>query len=115
MTNKDIELERTALEAAAVHSYDPHFERFCNPCGKTLGWRPARSGGSSTPEWRCWERHLGRSMPDARDGWWFDSRLPPLMDPDSGPPKPPSRSRHGVPMSPAAIKAIADRADRTRP
>ena len=47
MTNKDIELERAALEAAAVHSYDPHFERFCNPCGKTLGWRPARSGGSS--------------------------------------------------------------------
>ena len=44
MTNKDIELERTALEAAAVHRYDPHFERFCNPCGKTLGWRPARSG-----------------------------------------------------------------------
>ena len=44
MTNKDIELERTALEAAAVHRYDPHFERFCNRCGKTLGWRPARSG-----------------------------------------------------------------------
>jgi len=41
--------------------------------------------------------------------------VPPLMDPDSGPPKPPSRSRHGVPMSPAAIKAIADRADRREP
>jgi len=47
MTNKDIELERAALEAAAVHRHDPHFERFCNRCGKTLGWRPARSGCSS--------------------------------------------------------------------
>jgi hypothetical protein len=32
-----------------------------------------------TPEWRCWERHLGRSIPvDSRGGWWFPSKLPPL-------------------------------------
>ena len=102
MTNKDIELERTALEAAAVHRYDPHFERFLQSLWKDSRLAPRPERGfirKDTPEWRCWERHLGRSMPDARDGWWFDSRW----------------SRHGVPMSPAAIKAIADRADRTRP
>jgi hypothetical protein len=33
----------------------------------------------NTPEWRAWQRHLGRSVPvDNRGGWWFPSRLPPL-------------------------------------
>jgi hypothetical protein len=33
----------------------------------------------NTPEWRCWQRHLGRSMPvNSQGGWWFSSRLPPL-------------------------------------
>jgi hypothetical protein len=30
--DKDIELESAALEAAAVHRYDPHFERFTDSC-----------------------------------------------------------------------------------
>jgi len=35
----------------------------------------------NTPEWRCWQRHLGRSMPvNSQGGWWFSSRLPPLTD-----------------------------------
>ena len=44
MTNKDIELERTALEAAAVHRYDPHFERFLQSLWKDsrLAPRPER-------------------------------------------------------------------------
>jgi hypothetical protein len=34
-----------------------------------------------TPEWRCWQRHLGRDIPvDNRGGWWFSSRLPPLTN-----------------------------------
>jgi hypothetical protein len=32
-----------------------------------------------TPEWRAWQRHLGRSIPvDNRGGWLFPSKLPPL-------------------------------------
>ena len=35
----------------------------------------------NTPEWRCWQRHLGRSMPvNSQGGWWFSSKLPPLTD-----------------------------------
>src|SRR6516164_7038501 len=35
----------------------------------------------NTPEWRCWQRHLGRSMPvNSQGGWWFPSKLPPLTD-----------------------------------
>jgi hypothetical protein len=33
----------------------------------------------NTPEWRAWQRHLGRRMPvDNRGGWHFPSKLPPL-------------------------------------
>jgi hypothetical protein len=39
----------------------------------------------NTPEWRAWQRHLGRSLPvDNRGGWWVSSRLPPY---DEGTPK----------------------------
>jgi hypothetical protein len=35
----------------------------------------------NTPEWRCWQRHLGRSIPvNSQGGWWFPSKLPPLTD-----------------------------------
>src|ERR1700750_3430469 len=35
----------------------------------------------NTPEWRCWQRHLGHSMPvNSQGGWWFPSKLPPLTD-----------------------------------
>jgi len=39
----------------------------------------------NTPEWRCWQRHLvatkGKGTPvNSKGGWWFSSRLPPLMD-----------------------------------
>ena len=35
----------------------------------------------NTPEWRCWQRHLGRSMPmNSQGGWWFPGKLPPLTD-----------------------------------
>jgi hypothetical protein len=34
-----------------------------------------------TPEWRAWQRHLGRSIPvDKRGGWHFPSKLPPLTE-----------------------------------
>jgi len=39
----------------------------------------------NTPEWRCWQRHLGRSMPvNSQGGWWFASRLPPMLDSAKG-------------------------------
>ena len=35
----------------------------------------------NTPEWRCWQRHLGRSMPvNSQGGWYFSSKLPLLTD-----------------------------------
>ena len=43
--------------------------------------RPERAWiRKDSPEWRAWERHLGRSMPtDSRGGWEVASRLPPLL------------------------------------
>jgi hypothetical protein len=52
----------------------------------------------NTPEWRCWQRHLGRSMPvNSQGGWWFSSKLPPLTDAEV-PPKGQAHSSHEAPL-----------------
>ena len=52
----------------------------------------------NTPEWRCWQRHLGRSMPvNSQGGWWFPSKLPPLID-VKVPSKAQAHSSHEAPL-----------------
>jgi len=52
----------------------------------------------NTPEWRCWQRHLGRSMPmNSQGGWWFPSKLPPLTD-AKVPSKGQAHSSHEAPL-----------------
>ena len=38
MANQDAELERHMAKARWANQYDPHFEHFCNRCGKTIGF-----------------------------------------------------------------------------